>query len=127
MKTRNLTLSLIAALSLALLSACSIAPYEGKYRHEDGWRKARVQVIGSLERLESQYGYTCPLAEKVDKKTPVAIVSYQGSGRLRTQLMLLSEKTDKQDKSDKVDFKKDDLVYANIKQCAEPVIPRKEE
>ncbi|MDP5239479.1 hypothetical protein Q9Q94_08055 [Uliginosibacterium sp. 31-16] len=126
MKTRNLTLSLIAALSLALLSACSIAPYEGKYRHEDGWRKARVRAVGSLERLEST-SYTCPQADKADKKTPVAVVSYQGGGRLRTQLMLLSDKTDQKEKADKADFKVDDLVYANIKQCAEPMIPRKAE
>ncbi|MEN3111871.1 hypothetical protein ACFONG_06600 [Uliginosibacterium paludis] len=124
MKPRNSTLGLIAALSLALLSACSIAPYEGKYRHEDGWRKARVQAVGSLERLESTYGYTCPQADKADKKTPVAVVNYQGSGRQRTQLMLLSDKTDQKEKTDKADFKVDDLVYANIKQCAEPMIRR---
>lgn len=124
MKNRNLALSLIAAVSLALLSACSIAPYEGKYRHEDGWRKARVQAVGSLERLESAYGYTCPQAEKADKKTPVVVVNYQGSGRQRTQLMLLLDKPYQKEKTDKADFKVDDLVYANIKQCAEPMIPR---
>lgn len=124
MKNRNLALRLIAAVSLALLSACSIAPYEGKYRYEDGWRKARVQVVGSLERLGNKYGYTCPQADNAEKKTPVAIVGYQGGGRWRTQLMLLSDKTEKKENAEKADFKADDLVYANIKQCTEPMISR---
>ncbi len=124
MKIRNLAVSLIAALSVALLSACSISPYEGKYRHEDGWRKARIQEVGSLEQLDSKYGYTCPQADKAEKKAPVAIVGYQGSGRWRTQLMLLSDKTEKKENAEKADFKADDLVYANIKQCTEPMISR---
>lgn len=118
MNARHLSAGFIAALPVALIAGCSISPYEGKYRYEDGWRTARVKEVSSLELLERKYGFTCPQVDKAEKDAPVAIVGYRGGGRWRTQLMLLA------DKADGADFKADDLVYANIKQCAEPMIPR---
>ncbi|MBK9395390.1 MAG: hypothetical protein IPN40_16600 [Uliginosibacterium sp.] len=118
MKIGKLFASLTTLISTVALAACAMSPYEGKYSHEDGWRKARIQETGSLEQLADKYGYTCPQADKAEKSATAAVVGYQGGGRWRKQLMLLT---------DKVEFKPDDLVYANIKQCGESLVSRSPE
>ena len=59
MKIGKLFASLTTLISTVALAACAMSPYEGKYSHEDGWRKARIQETGSLEQLAGKYGYTC--------------------------------------------------------------------
>lgn len=105
--------------AFALLAGGCAAPYEGTYAFGDGWREARVTEVAEGQRISR--GATADCRKKTTWRAgdSFARVEYSFSARLK-----LTYITGVHDASD---FRSGDKVYANIRDCSAPIVPRSAE
>jgi hypothetical protein len=103
-------LGLCLALLLGVLSGCATI-YEGRYAFSDGWRKARVEEVGTASALRAVALSDCrrtATAEQLATGT-FAFLSYADFGHLRRRIVALPDHTR---------FEAGDAVYVKLRSCS---------
>jgi hypothetical protein len=102
---------------LAVVAACRMAPYEGRYDFYEGWRKGDVVEVRTFEDVPSIYLPNCDrasLRSTVARNAPWSVIRYYPmSRRSHTSVAL-----------DEVPLKVGDRVYVNTSGCPVRVVPR---
>ncbi|RSZ44088.1 MULTISPECIES: hypothetical protein [unclassified Variovorax] len=105
MNPRRLLLWTSIVLSLGAVSGCATV-YEGQFAFNDGWRKAKVEKVGSASTLDAMSASDCRGVAPADG---FALVSYADFGHLRRRIVALPSHTR---------FEAGDAVYIKLRSCS---------
>ncbi|MGJ7499409.1 hypothetical protein ACSFBF_03525 [Variovorax sp. ZT5P49] len=101
---------------LSVLSGCATI-YEGRYAFNDGWRKARVEEVGTASTLRGAAPSDCRSTATTEQLTTgtFALLSYADLGHLRRRIVALPARTR---------FEAGDAVYVKLRSCSGDVAPQ---
>ncbi|WP_159273345.1 hypothetical protein [Variovorax boronicumulans] len=102
--------------ALGVLSGCATI-YEGKYAFNDGWRKARVEEVGTASALRGTALSDCrntATPEQLETGS-FALLSYADFGHLRRRIVALPAHTR---------FEAGDATYVKLRSCSGDVMPQ---
>ncbi|MGJ7568863.1 hypothetical protein ACSFBM_33775 [Variovorax sp. GB1R11] len=113
MNSRHLLLWTSIVLSLGAVSGCATV-YEGQFAFNDGWRKAKVEKIGSASTLDAASASDCRDVASAERRYTdgFALVSYADFGHLRRRIVALPSHTR---------FETGDAVYIKLRSCSSDV------
>lgn len=106
----------IAAIMGLSVTSCAVV-YEGKYAHNEGWRLARVAEIGLGPDIAMPSTRDCRngLPPEIVQRGRFAVVQFEAAGGYHYRIAPLPPQSALQP---------GDAVYANIEDCAKPLIGR---
>lgn len=110
MNPRRLLLRTFIVLSLGAVSGCAMV-YEDQFAFNDGWRKAKVEKVGSASTLDAVSASDCRdvAPAKWRYADGFALVSYADFGHLRRRIVALPSHTR---------FETGDAVYIKLRSCS---------